>query len=72
MNFFFQYYDKTIDPFNNKYYRLRAYAVEDPVNNKVRELGPHEAKLVKCSVDTLKKYYPDFVADDRVGEVACF
>ena len=71
MNFFFQYYDENIDPFNNKYYRLRAYVLEDPVKYKVRELGPHEAQLVKCPKAILEKYFSGR-AKNKQNITACF
>ena len=43
MNFFIQFGDKKINPFKNPYYKLKAYVLEDPVDYKVRDLGPHEA-----------------------------
>ena len=50
---------------------MRAYVIEDPVNFKVRELGPHEAQLVKCPEWMLHKYFGDY-AKYKVNITACF
>lgn len=42
MNIFLAYGDKKIDPFNNPYYKIKGYIVDDNKNWAARELKPDE------------------------------
>ena len=45
---FIKYDDANIDPFDNAYYKIKAYVLDDHKTYRARKMRPDEPQLVKC------------------------
>ena len=57
MNFFILFDDPKIDPFKNKYYKIKGYILDDTQKWKARELRADEPQLVRCPKKEIQKYF---------------
>lgn len=68
---FFQYDNKSIDPFSNPYFKLKAYICDSEETYSAREANDAEIKLIKCPNSELKKFFGNH-STYHSGKTACF